>query len=861
MNNQSIQRQLDIDNSQNKPQAAPVSPISKTSEFQFSKKHDTVASQISAPPPPHASFSSRHKISIDKRLARPSRWSRFLNYFICCHNNENDVEAENGSSTAKLSNCKSFKSNQAEWIAADHLNGSNSEAKLSNGSQIGLQFRNTSNSNPQLYNILSFCQSGYSQLCFGHYSFLQIPVRFEQYQYTTRKQFSDTFSRIFSAEHALVVQTYLDWDFIGTISKGYEFVLCAFSSYLSSLPPPNAIAANYVVNGVIQYNQNLQGSSGQPTTKMNNSASSSGQGQYQYTKIPDDLYQKHDFHNAEFLHCQDLNYTMNLELFDKILVIPTSLKQQGNSFDGNFNMRQEFRHSFQEALMNHIEILHKTLFVLPKYCKIRELMLIIYDCFYKSNLSIYELNFGIQFHSFSDEFCEVECIIIQFSENQHLETVSALSQRVFSNINPTIPTLTLSPKKLEESNKQLEKSKQKRLEESQKSNKIEVRQQNQIDINIEKQSNKDSIKSDTSNTAKRSQDEFIAEEDNNNSIKVINVKQKPISEFFEDEYVSQIGQASFKNLYNFLKELNTQFIIQDNIFYYRTHVIDVMLKNNIIQQQFVQTLVNHFLQQDLIKHANAIVSPKNASQKGEKSQGQKKNKKNENNKKGNQTQPSNNLDFKEFFRKNSQYFKLNLDDTIEKNDSNMGQIYSPSDYEDQSQTTTDQDNLHFGEKNSQTSQPMLIQQSHNTPPVKQSQQQQMSSQPIEEIPSDTSNSNRESHQNVNNQSADYARIVTRIRPKQTSLNYYTSGTRNKHIGFKSNKQAQGSFDEDILNRTTASKIFGDKKILQDLELLQEVDTKSNSKQINIKFIQEVIPEEIYSNGSSKMLRNRNFSQK
>ncbi|EAS06064.1 hypothetical protein TTHERM_00853030 (macronuclear) [Tetrahymena thermophila SB210] len=856
MNNQSVQRQLEFDNNQNKPQAAPVSPISKTSEFQFSKKHDTLASQISAPPPPPASFSSRHKPSIDKRVARPSRWNRFLSYFICCNNNESDVEAENASSTAKLSNCKSFKSNQAEWIAADHLSGSNSEAKLSSGSQIGLQFRNTSNSNPQLYNILSFCQSGYSQLCFGHYSFLQIPVRFEQYQYTTRKQFSDIFSRIFSGEHALVVQAYLDWDFVGSISKGYEFVLCAFSSYLTSLPPPNAIAANYAVNGVIQYNQNMQGSSGQATTKLNNSSSSSGQGLYQYTKIPDDLYQKHDLHNTEFLYCQDLNYTMNLELFDKILVIPASLKQQGNSFDGNFNMRQEFRHSFQEALMNHIEILNKTLFVVPKYCKIRELMLIIYDCFYKSNLTIYELNFGIQFHSFSDEFFEVECIVIQFSENQHLETVAALSQRVFSNINPTIPTLCLSPKKkLDESNKQLEKSKQKRLEESQKSNKIEVRQQQLVDTNSEKQSNKDSVKSDT---AKRSQDEFIAEEDSHAG-KVINANQKPISEFFEDEYVSQIGQACFKNLYNFLKELNTQFIIQDNIFYYRTHVIDVMLKNNIIQQQFIQTLVNHFLKQDLIKHANAVISPKNGSQKGEKSQGQKKNKKNENNKKGNQQ--SNNLDFKEFFRKNSQYFKLNLDDTIEKNDSNLGQMYSPSDYEDQSQTTTDQDNLHFGEKNSQTSQPMLTQQNHNTPPVVKQQQQQLSSQPIEEIPSDTSNSNRESHQNINNQSADQPRIATRIRPKQTSLNYYTSGTRNKHIGFKSNKQAQGSFDEDILNRTTASKIFGDKKILKDLELLQEVDTKSNSKQINIKFIQEVIPEEIYSNTSSKMLRNRNFSQK
>ncbi|KAL4479130.1 hypothetical protein ABPG72_008960 [Tetrahymena utriculariae] len=857
MNNQSVQRQLEFDNNQNKPQAAPVSPISKTTEFQFSKKHDTLASQISTPPPPPVSFSSRHKQSIDKRVARPSRWSRFLSYFTCCNNNKNDVEAENASSTGKLSNFKSFKSNLGELIAADHLTGSNSEVKLSNGSQIGLQNRNTSNSNPQLYNILSFCQSEYSQLCFGHYSFLQIPVRFEQYQYTTRKQFSNKFSRVFSAEHALVVQTYLDWDFIGNISKGYEFVLCAFSSYLSSLPPPNAIAANYSVNGVIQYNQNMQGSSGQATTKLNNSSSSSGQGSQQYTKIPDDLYQKPDFHNTEFLYCQDLNYTMNLEIFDKILVIPASLKQQGNSFDGNFNMRQEFRHSFQKALMNHIEILHKTLFVLPKYCKIRELMLIIYDCFYKSNLTIYELNFGIQFHSFSDEFCEVECIIIQFSVNQHLETVAALSQRIFSNINPTIPTLCLSPKKLDESNKQLEKSKQKKLEESQKSNKIETRQQNQMDINSDKQSNKDSIKSDSNKTAKRSQDEFIAEEDNN-IIKVIIAKQKPISEFFEDEYVSQIGQALFKNLYNFLKELNTQFIIQDNIFYYRTHVIDVMLKNDIIQQQFIQTLVNHFLKQDLIKQANAIVSPKNGSQKGEKNQGQKKNK---NNKKGNQAQSSNNLDFKEFFRKNSQYFKLNLDDTIEKNDSNMGQIFSPSDYQDQIQTTTDQDNLHFGEKNSQTSQPMLTQQNHSTPPVKQQQQQHMSSQPIDEISSDTGNTNRESNQNIVNQSADQLRITTRIRPKQTSLNYYTSGTRNKHIGFKLNKQAQVSFDEDILNRTTASKIFGDKKILQDLELLQEVDTKSNSKQINIKFSQEVIPEEIYSNGSNKMLRNRNFSQK
>ena len=79
-----------------------------------------------------------------------------------------------------------------------------------------------------------------------------------------------------------------------------------------------------------------------------------------------------------------------------------------------FIMHPEFKKRFLELLNEYAEVLYKTVFLLPKYCRIREIMVIIYECFSKSELPLGELNFGIKFHSYINTQQDVEAIALVF---------------------------------------------------------------------------------------------------------------------------------------------------------------------------------------------------------------------------------------------------------------------------------------------------------------------------------------------------------------------------------------------------------------------------------------------------------------
>ena len=63
-----------------------------------------------------------------------------------------------------------------------------------------------------------------------------------------------------------------------------------------------------------------------------------------------------------------------------------SLKNQGDAFDLNCNMRSEFRSAFKCYLNYYIDVLYKVTFILPKYIKIKEVINIIYDTYHMSTL-------------------------------------------------------------------------------------------------------------------------------------------------------------------------------------------------------------------------------------------------------------------------------------------------------------------------------------------------------------------------------------------------------------------------------------------------------------------------------------------
>lgn len=70
------------------------------------------------------------------------------------------------------------------------------------------------------------------------------------------------------------------------------------------------------------------------------------------------------------------------------------------------------------------------------------------------------------------------------------------------------------------------------------------------------------------------------------------------NEFLKNDYIDQIGLCVFKNLCVFLKKMNTCSIVDNSTFSYRTSMIDLMVKNNVITKHFIDTLVRYFQQED-----------------------------------------------------------------------------------------------------------------------------------------------------------------------------------------------------------------------------------------------------------------------
>ncbi|EAS06065.1 hypothetical protein TTHERM_00853040 (macronuclear) [Tetrahymena thermophila SB210] len=730
--------------------------------------------------------------NLNTQNKKKSKWKRFLDLFVCCNKND-DALSQLKQAQAPSSNSAILKNFKGQFYGDQNsdIQSNNSDAK-SNGSYLAFQFRTISNSTALkslLYNVLTFPNKGYQQMNFGHFSFLQLPIWFEQCQYNSKKSFCDLFGACFSGDQILVVQNYLDWEFVSSIAKSYISVLCTFIQYFYNEPQiqqssnQNIKESNHY-SSTIQYNNN--------SSRLSSSSSNNSNYNINFSnKFSDQIFEKQELQNTEFLNCQNLSSTLNLNLFDKIIIIPTSLKHQVNSFDQSYSMKKEFRVLFSKIFMEYIEQLHKVIFILPKYCKIKEVVQTIYDCYSQSTLQIQELNFGLQFYSFQNELAEVEYIVLQFNQDQHHQTLATITYKIFSNVHQVN-----SFKKTESSDPKLNKEKNEQIKAS---NQVVRRSDIKQKIKLEKLENK----------------------------------------FFDAKYISQIGQASLKNIQAFLKEINQQFIIQNNAFQYRTHIIDTMLKNNIIQQSFVLTLVKNLQKRDEIKQSNSelfiqsIIRDSNSKKKSDSKQNSNKKQSSSNQQK---LAAEFNSSFKKYFLKYSQQYIYN-----EESSEKIAKYQSATD-DCQNSTADHVQNQNTHENHHQT---------HNS----FSRNNNAQSNPTEII--------SQIEEETNNQDE----VLRNSRGKNSSKNRQSKQSdklsktedlqKKSQIGKNKKQLSKSIINEDIFNYTTANKVQDQIKILKELKSVQATESKYCLKQSHIKYIQEVIPEEMIN--QSKALKNSKLS--
>ncbi|KAL4432712.1 hypothetical protein ABPG74_011533 [Tetrahymena malaccensis] len=761
--------------------------------FEKSVQKSSMQSKISNEilPSPIARAQPPCSDNLNTQTKKKSKWRRFLDIFVCCNKNDETLlqlkQAQAPSSNSAI--LRNFKG-QFYGDQNSDIQSNNSDIK-SNGSYLAFQFRTISNSTALkslLYNVLTFPHKGYQQMNFGHFSFLQLPIWFEQYQYSTKKSFCDIFGTCFSGEQILVVQNYLDWEFVSGIAKAYISVICTFIQYFYNEPQIQQINNQNIKDSnhygsTIQYNNN--------SSRLSSSSSNNSNYNINFNnKFSDQIIEKQELQNTEFLNCQNLTSTFNLNLFDKIIIIPTSLKHQINSFDSNYNMKKEFSILFSRMFMEYVDQLHKVVFILPKYCKIKEVVQIIYDCYYQSTLQIQELNLGIQFHTFQNELAEVEYIALQFNPDQHHQTLATLSYKIFSNVHQVN-----SFKKKDFTDPKLNKEKSEQAKApNQEIRRSELKQK----IKLEKLEN----------------------------------------QFFDAKYISQIGQASLKNIQAFLKEINQQFIIQSNSFQYRTNIIDTMLKNNIIQQSFVLTLVNNLQKRDEIKLKNSELF--NQSIIRDSNQKKKSDSKQNSNKKQSSIQQKLaaelNSNFKKYFLKYSQQFIYNEDGSEKINK------YQSTTDDCQNSTADHVQNTH--ETNNQTSNSFT-------------RNNNAQSNPTEIISHGQEETNDQDYSNRNSREKNSSKH-RQSKQKDNDKMSKTEDLQKKSVIGKNKKQLSRSIiNEDIFNCTTASKVQDQIKILKELKSAQASESKYQLKQSHIKYIQEVIPEEKIN--QSKAFKNSKLS--
>lgn len=110
---------------------------------------------------------------------------------------------------------------------------------------------------------------------------------------------------------------------------------------------------------------------------------------------------------VEFINSVDVDFTLRTADFDRIVVIPASLKQPANAFDSRLRMSSEFKRSLITSIHQFATVLDKVVFVLPKYAKVAEIVFAIFEAFSmnidRGAFTIEQLNIGIQIHSLLDD--------------------------------------------------------------------------------------------------------------------------------------------------------------------------------------------------------------------------------------------------------------------------------------------------------------------------------------------------------------------------------------------------------------------------------------------------------------------------